>query len=130
MRFVLDTHVWLWSAHDPARLNADARELLEEPAHEAFISVASLFEVAIKWSIGKLKLREPPAEWAPRYIAKCGYQVLPVEMRHALRVSTLPQHHADPFDRLLIAQALEEDLFLLTADPEIRKYDVRVIVAT
>lgn len=129
MRLLLDTHAWLWATTERDRLSAEAIALLEDTENEALVSAASAHEIAIKWSLGKLRLPEPPASWVPAVVARRGYGVLPIELRHALRVSTLPKHHADPFDRVLIAQALEEDLPILTADPAIRRYEVRVIGA-
>lgn len=129
MKVLLDTHAWLWATTSADRLSGPARRRLEEPSVEAFVSAASALEIVIKWSLGKLTLPQPPEAWMPTVMSRRGYRPLPIELRHALRVASLPRLHADPFDRLLIAQALEEDLPLLTADPEIQRYPVRVIAA-
>lgn len=86
------------------------------------LSAASAWEIAVKWSIGKLPLAAPPAEYVPSRLERQGVTGLPIEPRHALRVAALPQHHRDPFDRLLIAQAQVEDLYFLTADRALQAY--------
>ncbi|MBC7840806.1 MAG: type II toxin-antitoxin system VapC family toxin [Gemmatimonadaceae bacterium] len=129
MRILLDTQVWLWMLASPERLSKRSRNLLVVAEHELVLSAASAWEIAIKHALGKLTLPEPPVEYITRLMSKTGITPLPVYHRHALHVATLPTHHADPFDRLLIAQAQLESLPVLTADKIFRKYAVETIAA-
>ena len=127
MSYLLDTGVWIWSVSEPARLSPVARELLEDRRQELFLSAVTSFELAIKVGIGKLQLPEPPGAYVPSRMMMQGLRPLPVSHRHALAVFDLPLHHRDPFDRLLVAQALVENMTLLTADREIEMYDVSLL---
>jgi PIN domain nuclease of toxin-antitoxin system len=118
MRILLDTHVFIWAVTDSRRLRAPVRTLLAE-ADEIRVSAASIWEIAIKSRIGKLSGN--PAAFADS-IRQSGFRELPVSTRHAARVATLPLHHTDPFDRLLIAQAVCEPLQLVTADRGLAAY--------
>lgn len=129
MRFLLDTVVWLWSIGEVARLNGAAREVLVEPEHELYLSAASVWEIAIKTSIGKMQLPESPRQVVPRETERQGLRPLPVSHSHALAVCDLPLHHADPFDRLLVAQARYEGLTLITADLQMKLYPVEILWA-
>jgi len=129
MRFLVDTVVWLWSVGEVGRLNQAARDVLQSPEHELYFSAASVWEVAIKISIGKMQLPEPPRLLVPRETARQGLRPLPVSYSHALAVCDLPLYHGDPFDRLLIAQARSEGLTLITADREIKQYPVEILWA-
>ena len=122
MKYLLDTEVWLWSLAEPDRLNAKTRNLLARGDEELFLSAASSWEIAIKFALGKLPLPEPPASYVPKRMEAQGIRALPVEHSHALRVSMLPQHHRDPFDRLIIAQAEAERMTILTADAAFKQY--------
>jgi PIN domain nuclease of toxin-antitoxin system len=113
----------------PERLSARARKLLTDPGNELLLSAASAWELAIKWTLGKLRLPEPVAQYVTSRMAAGGVTPLPIAHAHALRVADLPQHHRDPFDRLLIAQALVDHLPILTADPQFRAYPVKVLRA-
>ena len=130
MRILLDTQAWLWMTLAPERLSPHARSLVETSNHELFLSAASAWEIAIKHAIGKLRLPETPVKYVPSRTERLGVHSLPIDQGHALHVSTLPPHHADPFDRLLIAQAQIEDLLILTADSILGAYDVKIIAAT
>lgn len=121
-RLLVDTHALLWWLGDDPALPERARELLAEPAVEALISVASLWEIAIKRRIGKLRAPDT----LPGTIAAEGFGWLPVTPEHAWGVGSLPDHHRDPFDRLLIAQAISEDLPIVTGDSRFSAYDVEV----
>ncbi len=123
MRILLDTHCWLWLQVAPERLTAEIRDLLADPEHDLLLSVASAWEIAVKWSLGKLPLPAPPAEYVPSRLERQGVLALAVELRHALHVAVLPLHHRDPFDRLLIAQAQLERLHLLTSDQALAPYE-------
>ena len=127
MSILIDTHVFLWAAGVDGRLSDSARMLLEDPDLPIFFSVASAWEIAIKWSKGRLDLPGTPAEVTRNVIAAAGLLQLAVSMRDACAVAELPFHHKDPFDRLLVAQARSNGLKLMTADPMLEKYDVDVI---
>lgn len=128
MRILLDTQCWLWMALAPDRLSPNARTLVEAREHTLFFSAASAWEIAIKHALGKLRLPDPPEAYVPALLSALDVQPLPIEHGHALRVSALPPHHRDPFDRLLVAQAQIENLTILTSDPQIRAYDVEAVV--
>ncbi|HEV8132742.1 MAG TPA: type II toxin-antitoxin system VapC family toxin [Acidobacteriota bacterium] len=126
MNVLLDTQCWLWWLTDLERLNEAARNLIRDRGNTIFLSAASSWEIAIKASLGKLRLAEPPADYVPKRLTSEGFVALPIEHVHALRVAELPHHHRDPFDRLLVAQCQIENLILLTADKRITDYDVRI----
>ena len=113
----------------PGRLSARSQTLLVDPENQLFLSSASAWEIAIKYSIGKLPLPLPPADYVPSRMETSGTSALPVLHAHALHVATLPLHHGDPFDRLLIAQARLEDLSILTADRQFADYEVEILWA-
>lgn len=127
MRLLLDTHAFLWWVEDGPRLSGRAREAIADEGNEILFSVVSAWEIVIKVGTGKLALDEAPESMIPDQIARNDIQILPMEMSHALRVHALPTHHKDPFDRLLVAQALDEGMPLITADPEISRYPVEVV---
>lgn len=129
MRVLLDTQSWLWMVSAPERLSPASRALVENTDNEAYLSAASAWEIAIKYALGKLRLPEPPVPYVPDRMQRLRVLPLPVEHAHALHVSTLPLHHRDPFDRLLVAQAQLEDLSVLTADRIFGRYDVTTIPA-
>ena len=130
MRLLIDTQCWLWMVSDPERLSRRARAIVASDRHDLLLSAVSSWEIAIKHSLGKLDLPAPPAEFVPTRMQATGVLPLIVTHSHALRVAALPEHHRDPFDRLLIAQALEESLSILTADKQFRRYDVPIVWAT
>jgi len=130
MRILLDTHCWLWMQVSPEKLSAATRALLSSATTELYLSAASSWEIAIKWSLGKLPLPEPPVHYVPGRMARQGGKGLPVLHHHTLHMANLPIHHRDPFDRLLIAQAQVEKLHLLTADGQLAAYqDVEILWA-
>lgn len=129
MRVLLDTHVWLWMVAAPKRLTAAAGAIVVSPENELLLSAASAWEIAIKTGLGKLRLPESPVAFVPRLMARTQVTALPVHHRHALEVATLPPHHHDPFDRLLVAQAQLEGVPILTADKTFARYDVEVLPA-
>ncbi|HVZ61137.1 MAG TPA: type II toxin-antitoxin system VapC family toxin [Terriglobales bacterium] len=129
MKILLDTHCWLWMAATPERFSPPTRALIESTSNELYFSAASAWELAIKYSLGKLHLPEAPETYVPKSLFALQIQTLSIEHTHALRVAALPEHHRDPFDRLLIAQAQLEDLKILTADPLFALYDVSIIAA-
>lgn len=127
-RILLDTHVFLWMHGFPDRLGP-ARSVLGDPESALILSVVTSWEIAIKWSLGKLVIPEAPEVYVPERIRRSALGVLPVTHHHALAVSSLPDLHRDPFDRLLIAQARVESLELATADERFRDYPVEVLWA-
>lgn len=127
MKYLLDTSIWLWSVGPIERMNRKSRELLADGKQEIYFSAASAWEVSIKMSLGKLQLPDSPEIYVPKRLAAQAIQPLPILQHHALKVYSLPPHHQDPFDRLLIAQALSEEMTILTADRAIEKYDVQVV---
>lgn len=129
MRLLLDTQTWLWMLASPERLSKNTRRLVADAGTELLLSAASAWEIAIKQGIGKLQLPEPAGEYIPRLMAETRVTPLAIYHRHALHVATLPGHHRDPFDRLLVAQAQIERLAIVTGDRVFARYDVRVIAA-
>ena len=126
---LLDTQCWLWLQVAPERLSSATLDLLNDPDSEFYLSAASAWEVAIKHSLGKLPLPLPPDEYVRTRMEVSGTLPLAIEHRHALRVACLPLHHRDPFDRLLVAQAQEEELRLVTSDRQLAAYEVELLWA-
>lgn len=121
MKLLLDTQLLLWAAGRPERLSARARKLLDDPGNELLFSAASVWEVAIKSTLGREDFQVEP-RLLRRGLLDNGYVELPVTSEHAVGIDTLPPHHKDPFDRLLVAQALVEGVVLLTADAQLARY--------
>lgn len=125
MRLLIDSAALIWWFADDAHLGPDATAAIEDPGTEAYASVASVWEIGIKQARGKLALDVPVPE-----IMEAGLiNALPIEIAHALVAADLPRHHADPFDRMLVAQAQVEGLVLLTPDAALRRYEVPVMDA-
>jgi len=129
VRVLLDTHVAVWMAVDPGRLQAATREVLSDPGTTRLWSAASSWELTIKWRSGKLRMPEEPSTWIPRMLAELATESLPIRHDHAIRAGALPDHHRDPFDRMLVAQAELEQAALVTADRRLSRYDIEVIAA-
>ena len=127
MRLLVDTHVLLWALAQPERLSSPSRQQLIDPANEVLFSAASIWEIAIKAQIGRLTTSVRPESIA-RAALEVGFAELPISAAHAAGVSALPLHHRDPFDRLLIAQAMHEPARLLTADRQLAAYSELVVV--
>jgi PIN domain nuclease of toxin-antitoxin system len=127
MKLLLDTQALLWFLRNDSRLSLGARTAIEDPGHVKFVSVASGWEVAIKTSLGKLRLPLPFKELFPSHVEAQGFNILPIEPRHLHPLIEMPHHHGDPFDRLLIAQALSEDMPLVSIDAAFDPYGVRRI---
>ena len=125
---LLDTHCWLWLMAEPERLPSPLRRRLQRDPSKLVLSVACVMEIGIKHSMGRLKLQGVPGNLVEALLED-GVQPLDVTLPHALRLAALPPHHRDPFDRLLVAQALTEGLTLVTADAQILAYDIPVIDA-
>ncbi len=114
---------------DPDRLRPDVRETFIDGSSTLILSAASSWEIAIKYSLGKLPLPEPPQTYIPTRMRRDAVDALPITHVHTLHVASLPHHHGDPFDRLLIAQAQLEGIPIVTADRQIPRYDVEVLPA-
>lgn len=127
MNLLLDTHIFLWSAIQPAKLSDSIRQALQDPANLLFLSAASVWEMQIKAQIGKLQLSLPVEEFVPIQRGFNNIMALPIFERHIWALETLPLHHKDPFDRLLMAQAVTEQYQLVTADPIFARYEVPLL---
>ena len=126
MNLLLDTHIALWAITDSPKLSQKARELIESPKTTIWISVASLWEIAIKYSLGRGDM-PISSQQALSYFRESGYRFLAVEAEHAVAVEELPTHHKDPFDRILVAQALVEPMRLMTHDSLVALYSDTII---
>ncbi len=122
MNLLLDTHVFLWWLSDDRKLTAPVRTAIERDNASVYVSAASAWEIAIKTALGKLKPRDLDVV---AELEGGGFLALPISARHAQEAGRLPRHHADPFDRMLVAQARVEGLALVTYDPALANYDVR-----
>jgi PIN domain nuclease of toxin-antitoxin system len=127
MKVLLDTHAFLWWITDSPKLSARAREVIQDSNNELFFSAASGWEIAIKAQLGRLQLPDNLEQFILEQLSLNAILVLPIQLRHALRVYTLPQYHRDPFDRILVAQSQIENLPILTTDTQITPYAVETI---
>ena len=127
MRLLLDTHAVLWWADDSRALSKRARAAIGDPQNECLVSLASCWEIAIKLSLDKLRIAMPIERFLPELFAANAFRQLPIDFRHVARVARLPFHHRDPFDRLLVAQASEEGVAIVSSDPVFRKYGLKRI---
>jgi len=127
VRLLVDTQIFLWFLAEARRIPAPAREAIESPENAVLVSAAAVWEIAIKASLGRLRIAADDVQRLPRLIADAGFDELPVLARHASAVHRLPWHHRDPFDRLLIAQARAESLTLVSVDPAMHAYDVPLL---
>jgi PIN domain nuclease of toxin-antitoxin system len=126
VRVLLDTHTLLWYVLANPQLSATAEATIVDAANEILMSPASYWEIAIKVGSGKFILKQPLEDFVDLCLNRYGFRILPIEPQHAARVATLPQfkHHKDPFDRLLVAQALTEGISILSSDPRLDAYGV------
>jgi PIN domain nuclease of toxin-antitoxin system len=129
VRVLLDTNVAIWMATQPDHMSPEAVDLVLADSSVLVLSAVTPWEIAIKWRTGKLTLPEHPREWTARMAGEFGVEALPVSRTHAVGVADLPDHHSDPFDRLLIAQAQVEQIPVLTGDRVFSSYDLDVIAA-
>ena len=127
MRLLLDTHIALWAISDDQRLSGTARALITSPEHEVFVSAASVWEISIKHSLKRTNMPVPGSA-ALAWFRESGYRLLAISPEHAAAVESLPLLHADPFDRIIVAQALYEPLRLLTHDKQIACYSDTVLL--
>ena len=122
---MLDTHALLWFLNDDPLLSASAKTLIENPTNHKLVSIATCWEIAIKVGVRKLDLGEPAATFLPRELRANHFDLLEIQLRHATVVESLPRHHGDPFDRMLIAQALIESIPIVSIDAVFDRYGVR-----
>src|SRR3954471_21159853 len=127
MRVLLDTCTFLWALHGEPRLPARVAAAIAAPDHEVFLSAASAWEIAVKYAAGKLMLPETPDRFVPALRAERGFEALAIDEEAALHASKLPWLHRDPFDRLLVAQAIVHGLTILTPDPIVARYPARTM---
>ena len=127
MKYLLDTMVWLWSVGSTDKIGKAGLEILTSGDQEVYFSAASSWELAIKAKLGKFRLPEEPVKYVPKRLAEQGIRSLSVTQNHSLKVYDLAFHHHDPFDRLIIAQALSEGLVILTSDRVFEKYPIDVV---
>ncbi len=125
MNLLLDTHVVLWALAEPERLSAEARSAIEDGRDAVFVSAASAWEIGIKRALGKLMAPDQLVE----ALAAAGFQPLPITVEHATTAGALPPHHHDPFDRMLVAQAMMEGLTVVTRDRSFEPYGVTILKA-
>jgi PIN domain nuclease of toxin-antitoxin system len=127
MRLLLDTHVFIWADGQPENLSTAAKGVCEDPGNELILSVVSVWEMQLKIMLGKLALRQPLRLVIEDWIQKNTILILPLHLEHIFRLDTLSSHHKDPFDRLLIAQALAEGLTIVTHHRAFAQYNIPVI---
>jgi PIN domain nuclease of toxin-antitoxin system len=121
---LLDTHALLWFLRDDPRLSANAKALIEDPQNRKLVSLASCWEIAVKAGLGKLNLAEPSRALLEREIPRNNFELLAITLEHAAAVENLPPHHKDPFDRMLVAQAIAENVLVVSGDPALDAYGV------
>jgi len=127
MKILLDTHCWLWWMTTPEKLAPASQQLIMDGYNDIFLSAVSSWEIAIKYALDKLPLPENPEKFIPPRLKRDAIRPLPITHTHALHVASLPLHHRDPFDRLLISQAQIEGLPVMTVDKQFKEYDVECI---
>jgi len=123
MKLLLDTHAFLWWVEDAPQLSSVARKVIQKDGNEIYFSMASCWEMAIKSSIGKLKLTVPVRNYVPQHLSANGFKQLAMTFRHVSAVESLELHHRDPFDRLIVAQAMIEGMSIVSADTVLDLYD-------
>ena len=124
MRLILDTHTLIWSVDDPSKVSSAAMTAMTDPANERFISAATIWELAIKVGQGKLTLSLPYREWIERAIDDLDLAILPITVKYGERQAQLPDHHRDPFDRLIVAQALVDQFRVVSIDAQLDAYGI------
>ncbi len=126
MRFLIDTHVLIWHLEDDAQISLERSAIIDDPSNESLVSIASLWEIAIKLSLGKLKLSRSLDDFVKVFDSSTT-SLLPIAPSHVISVAQLPFHHKDPFDRIIIAQALTEDIPIITSDSDFADYGVSIV---
>ncbi len=125
MKLLLDTHTFLWWVEGTPRLSSTARQRIENGVNECYLSLASCWEMAIKSGVGKLELAIPVMEYVPQHLSANGFRLLEISFRHVARIEQLERHHQDPFDRLIVAQAMEEKMAIVSTDTAFDLYGVK-----
>jgi len=126
MKYLLDTHVFLWWVMQSSRLSPKAFALCRDESNVLLLSLVSVWEIQIKQQSGKLRLAAPLDQVIQTQRIRNKIELFPIELNHILQIGTLPDHHKDPFDRLLVAQVQVEDLILISADPSVAKYPIKI----
>jgi PIN domain nuclease of toxin-antitoxin system len=127
VRVLLDTHVFLWAVTDDPRLRPTHRALYVDKSHDFYLSIASVWEIVIKAGLGKLPIPSPVAEYVQRQMEKNRVALLGIQTRHLTRLEELRPVHRDPFDRMIVAQALVEGMAVMTVDPVVARYGVEIL---
>ena len=127
MKLLLDTHIFLWFILDDERLPELMRASIEAESNEVFLSTVSVWEIAIKYQLNRLPLPKPPGIYIPEQRATNRIQSLPLDEASAVHLQQLPPYHSDPFDRMLICQAITHDLMLVSVDGKIQQYSVNLL---
>jgi PIN domain nuclease of toxin-antitoxin system len=127
MNLLLDTHILIWLIDGSEKLNQTARYAIEDENNSLYLSIASLWEITIKTSLGKLELGIPLEQITTNFILPSGFKILPIHLSHLLVLKDLPFHHRDPFDRMLISQAISESLTLVSEDRAFGDYTVKTL---
>jgi PIN domain nuclease of toxin-antitoxin system len=127
MRVLLDTHTFLWWVTNSPQLSSTVQSIVANRTNQIFFSAASGWEIAIKAQLSKLQLPNPPEQFIANQLSINSFEVLPIQLNHALQTYHLPNHHKDPFDRILVAQSQLESLPILTVDTKVSQYGVNVI---
>jgi len=127
MKVLLDTHTFLWWVTDDPKLSSRVRKIISDGKNELFLSAVSGWEIAIKAQLGRIQIPDKPQTFISEQMVANAIQGLPIQISHAVHIYNLPTHHRDPFDRMLVAQAQLEKLPILTDDPQISQYPVKVI---
>lgn len=127
MRYLLDTHTFIWFDNDPDKLSSQVAAICSSNDNDLLLSLASVWEMQIKTQLGKLQLPLPLPEMIQNQITKNNVELLPIELSHIFNLTNLPPYHKDPFDRLLIAQAMTENAILLSNDANIEKYPIQIL---
>ena len=127
MNLLLDTHVFLWFISGDSKLSDKAKEKIESPKNLKLVSVVSLWEIGIKMSLGRLTLERPFEEFIPRQMEINGFELLHLQIRHVAKITSLPFHHRDPFDRMLIGQCMSDGLPIVSSDSAFDNYPINRI---
>ena len=127
MRFLLDTHIFLWFIIADPRLPPRFRTEIQDPSHSVYLSVASVWEAVIKYSLNKLPLPAPPEDYLPQQRDAHGISSLSIDEGSMKPLASLPHLHRDPFDRLIVAQAIQHGMTVLTIDPDVRRYPAELL---
>jgi len=127
VKLLLDTHAFLWAIGDPGRLSPNSRNAIEDARNDLLLSLASVWEIAVKSGLGKLTIPKPAVPFVQRQVVLHRMAMLNIQVAHLAAVERIPAHHRDPFDRMLVAQALEERIPLISGDRQLRKYGLQII---